>query len=92
MVAPKHRSRSLRRIKTRTPSGKVVIHYEKRKPNKAQCRLCGGELKAVPRVRASALNSLSKSKKRPQRPYGGNLCSSCMRKVLIEKARSEVSA
>ena len=31
---------------------------------------------------------LPKTKKRPERPFGGNLCSDCMRKIMKEKARS----
>ena len=87
MPAPNKRSRSLRRNQVRTPSGKVTLHYTKRTPNKAQCRTCGAELKGVPRVRATVLKRISLSKKRPERPYGGNLCSNCMRQLFIKKAR-----
>ncbi len=88
MPAPKHRSGTLRKIFTRTPSGNTVLHYSKRKPNKAQCRLCGAELKGMPRVRAIVLKRIALTKKRPTRPFGGNLCSGCMRSVFIKKARS----
>jgi large subunit ribosomal protein L34e len=28
------------------------------------------------------MRKLAKTKKRPERPYGGNLCSECMREVF----------
>jgi len=34
------------------------------------------------------MQKLAKTKKRPERPYGGNLCSKCMRSLMIDKARS----
>lgn len=91
MVAPRHRSGSLRKKFVRTPSSRVAVHRVKRKPGKAQCGMCGGDLKAVPKVRAMKLKTLAKTKKRPQRPYGGHLCSPCMRKVMIDRAREGVA-
>jgi len=34
-----------------------------------------------------ALHSMPKSQKRAERPYGGVLCSACMRRKIIEQAR-----
>jgi ribosomal protein L34E len=34
-----------------------------------------------------ALHSLPKTAKRPERPYGGERCSSCMRRLIIEQTR-----
>ena len=79
------KTRSLRRVKRKTPGGRVVIHYEKRKPGRAHCSSCGKVLHGVPRVRASYLRRFPKSQLRPERPYGGVLCSKCSRKVIIEK-------
>jgi len=31
--------------------------------------------------------NMAKTKKRPERPYGGVLCTRCMRKTMIGKAR-----
>lgn len=87
MPAPRYRSRTLRRKYVSTPGGRNVIHYEKRKPAKARCAKCGGKLQAVLRVRARQLKSIAKTMKRPQRPYGGMLCSSCTRKQIIQQAR-----
>ena len=87
MPAPKHKSRSLRRVFVRTPSGKNKIHYRKRKPSKSKCSSCSKILKGVPNIRATKLKRISKSKKRPSRPFGGELCSSCSRKELIKRSK-----
>jgi large subunit ribosomal protein L34e len=44
-------------------------------------------LQGIPRLRAVEIRKLPKSKKRPERPYGGYLCSECMRELFKEKAR-----
>jgi len=82
-----YRSRTLRRVYRKTPSSGVVIHYKKRKPKKSRCASCGNLLSGVPRERPYKMMKLSKTKKRPERPYGGYYCSKCMRKILIEKFR-----
>lgn len=81
------RSRGRRRVKVKVPSGKVGIRYERRKPKAAKCAKCGKPLHGVPRLIPSKLRKLAKTKKRPERPYGGYLCSKCMREVIKEKIR-----
>ncbi len=81
------RSRTLRRKHIHTPGGRNVIHYVKRKPSKPQCAHCGNVLQGVARVRANQLRTIAKTQKRPQRPYGGVLCSPCMRKHIIAQTR-----
>jgi len=88
MPAITHRSRSLRRVTRRTPGGRTKTHHKKRNPKIAHCGNCRGILNAVPRARPYIMRRLAKTKKRPERPYGGNLCSSCMRKVFIAQARN----
>ncbi len=89
MVRPALRTRLLRKVKKTTPGGKRVIHYEKRRPNPAVCAICKKPLKGVPRLRPSELKKLPKTKKRPERPYGGYLCSSCMKSQIKEKKLKE---
>jgi len=88
MVAPRQRSRSLRKIYVKTPGGKTTVHYKRQKPSIAKCGKCGSKLKGVVRARPYKMKKMAKSKKRPERPYGGVLCSNCMRKLFIEKAKS----
>jgi large subunit ribosomal protein L34e len=87
MPTGKHKSRTFRRVFKRTPSGKSKLFYLKRKPKKAHCANCGKVLAGVPRERPYKMKKLSKTQKRPQRPFGGNLCSKCSRLLILEKAR-----
>lgn len=88
MPAMRYRSRSYRRRQVRTPGGKTVLRYKKKKTNKHVCAECGKLLHGVPRGRPYEINKLAKSKKRPNRPYGGYLCSECVRKLFKREARS----
>ena len=88
MVRRALRSRSLRKISVKIPGGRVVRVYKRKNPAPAQCGKCGKALKGVPRLRPSKMQNLAKTKKRPQRPYGGVLCSVCSRLVHKQKAKS----
>lgn len=91
MTSPRFRSRTYRRVFIKVPGNKVNIHYKKRKPSKAQCGNCGISLAGVPRGRPLRIRNLPKTMKRPERPYGGVLCSSCMRNKIKEIIRSKIS-
>ncbi len=90
MVRPALRSKSLRRIHKRTPGGRHVVHYERRRPGPARCARCGRPLNGVPRLRPSKLRALPKTAKRPERPYGGVLCPSCLAELLRQQVRKSV--
>lgn len=81
MVRPAYRSRSRRRVYKRTPGGRTVVHYEKRKPSQAKCAICGRPLNGVPRGRPVELRNMAKTEKRPERPYGGYICANCLKKL-----------
>ena len=87
MPAPRLRSRSLRKIYRRVPGGRTVIQYKRRKPKAAICSNCGAVLKGIPRERPFKMRSMAKTKKRPERPFGGKLCSRCMRLEFINRVR-----
>ena len=87
MPRPSLRSRTLRRIKKRIPGGASVIHYLRRNPSPARCAACGRPLHGVASKRASGMKKLAKSRKVPSRMFGGNLCPSCARERLKERAR-----
>ena len=88
MVAPRYaKTRTFRRVKIRTPGGKTKISYRKRKPGKAHCGTCGAVLSGVPSERQHKMRKIPKTKKRPERPYGGVLCSRCMREKIKEAIR-----
>lgn len=90
MPQGRHKSRTLRRVYVKT-SGKTRIHYRQRKPSAAQCAHCGNNLQGVPRELSSIMRNLPKTAKRPERPYGGMLCSACTRLLLQKKARGELA-
>ena len=87
MPAPRLRSRSLRKVFRKVPGGRTSINYKRRKPKAARCGNCGAVLKGVPRELPYKIRSMAKTKKRPERPYGGVLCSKCMRQDIINKVR-----
>ena len=83
----KTRSRSLRRVYKRLPGGRLTVHFEKRKPQKAKCASCSRPLSGVARGIASRIRKLAKTERKPERPYGGYLCAPCTRERIIERVR-----
>jgi large subunit ribosomal protein L34e len=84
MVSGRHKSRTMRRVHVKVPGGATKLHYKLRKPKPAKCSMCGDVLKGVARERPVKMRNLAKTKKRPERPYGGILCSKCMRKKIVD--------
>jgi len=82
----KFKSRTFRRVKVKTAT-ETVTQYRKPKPSKAKCAGCGKVLAGVPHQRPYKMQNMPKTLKRPERPYGGVLCSSCMRKQIISEVR-----
>jgi len=90
MVKPGHRSHSQKRVFVTTPGGTSKVQYRKRQPSKAKCGNCGAVLKGTASDRPYKMQNMAKTKKRPDRPFGGVLCSKCMRSHIIQKARENV--
>jgi large subunit ribosomal protein L34e len=87
MLQGAKKSNNVRRIAKKTPGSRVVLHYERKGPGKAVCGKCGSRLHGVASDKPYKMRQLSKTEKRPSRPYGGVLCSSCMRELQKAKAR-----
>lgn len=87
MVKPFLKSRSYKKNYRRTPGGRTVVHYEKRKNTPMKCGKCGNILAGVP-VKDSERRKLPKSLKRPERMFGGVLCSKCLKIILKKIVRS----
>ena len=87
MPKPSRRSRSIRKVFRKGPGARVSLQYKKKKPNAAKCGTCGAMLKGIPRATPLKMGSMAKTMKRPQRPYGGVLCSKCLRTKIVEKFR-----
>jgi large subunit ribosomal protein L34e len=88
MPRPSLRSRSFRKVKIKIPGGANIIHYLKREPSKAKCGRCSRILHGVKSLRPSRMKKLPKSKKTTSRLHGGNLCPSCTKETIKEKART----
>ncbi|MEK6954614.1 MAG: 50S ribosomal protein L34e [Candidatus Micrarchaeota archaeon] len=89
MVRPSLRSRSAKSRSVRTPGGAVHSIYKPKKPGKAICALCGENLKGVPNRSTVGMRKLAKTKKRPERMFGGVLCAGDVRDLVREKIRLE---
>ena len=87
MPSGMHKSGRFRKIFVKTPGGRTTVHYREQKPSKAVCGNCKKLLAGMPRERPGKLVAFSKSARRPQRPYGGVLCSACMRQKFRMTAR-----
>lgn len=77
----------MKKVKKRSPSGRVSVHVKREKPSIAKCANCKSLLHGIPRLNPSEIKKLSKSKRRPERPYGGYLCSNCSREIFREIVR-----
>ena len=84
-----YRSRTLRRVFVKTPGAKINLQYKQRKPSKAKCANCGKQLAGVPRELPIKMANLPKTKKRPERIYGGVYCAGCTKAMLQQKVRGE---
>ena len=87
MVSGRYKSKTFRKVFRKTPGGKTVVQYKRRKPAKAKCASCKKVLPGTARELPCKMRNMPKTKKRPSRPYAGVLCSSCMRKKIIKKTK-----
>ncbi len=87
MVTVRYRSRTFRRIYVKKPGGDNIIQYKRRKNAKPQCAMCEAFLPGVARGTKAEVHALPRSARRPERPYGGTLCSACTRRTIIAKVR-----
>lgn len=78
MPRPAYRSRSLRRVKTRTPGGRTVVHYEKRAKGPPRCPITGLPLNGMNRK----IYRFGVSLRAPSRPYGGVLSHKALARAL----------
>jgi len=91
MPRPARRSRSLKRVKRKAPSGDVRIAYKRVRPSLAKCAECRKPLAGTVRARP-AKAGMAKTSKRPTRLYGGYLCAGCAKqKVKAERLYKFVS-
>ena len=88
MCPDRIKTRSFRRKQVRLPGNKVTTHFLRRPPQPAKCAHCKNPLTTVPRKLPKQMQKLGRAARRPSRPFGGFYCSSCMRAVMITRARA----
>ncbi|RLE77596.1 MAG: 50S ribosomal protein L34e [Thermoprotei archaeon] len=89
MPRPAHRSRTVKRVYVRTPGGRLVVHYRRRKVSPPRCAICGRALSGFPKM---TLREARKGHRPPGRPYGGCVCHECLAKALKSAVRGAYSA
>lgn len=88
MPQPHLRTRSKKRFKVTLPSGEGGTRYKKEVPSTILCSLCSQPLGGVPHATTAEIRKLNRSKRRVWRPYGGQICSNCLKKALRQAARA----
>jgi len=71
-----------RRI-VRTPGGRLVYQYVKKRRNVPKCGQCKDKLKGIRPTRPSERSRMSKRQKTVARTYGGVLCHKCVRERIV---------
>jgi len=79
------RTNSLKKIKKRLPGGLYVIHYKKEEPSSAICAECKKHLHGVASGSFTDVKNAPRSKKKPTRLYGGNLCAACTKNKISQE-------
>ncbi|MCH8906108.1 MAG: 50S ribosomal protein L34e [Candidatus Heimdallarchaeota archaeon] len=79
--------RSGKRKLVKTPGGRYYLKRIKKKPKYHHCATCTRKTLGMPRGTRVEIRRLSISQRTPSRPYGGQLCSPCLRRLMISKHR-----
>ena len=67
----------------------IIFYYTQgRKNAKLTSHKCEKVLPGTTNFVSKIKDKQSKTEKRPERPYGGVLCSKCMRDLIVKKARA----
>lgn len=67
----------------RTPGGRLVYQYVKKRRNVPKCGQCKEKLKGIRPTRPSERSRMSKRQKTVARTYGGVLCHGCVRERIV---------
>ena len=78
-----YNTRSNRRKITRTPGGKLVFQYLKKRPSVPKCPMTGIKLKGIKPTRPSDRPRLSLRHKKVFRAYGGVLSHRAVREKIV---------
>jgi large subunit ribosomal protein L34e len=67
------------------------MHYGRKRGAKHTCAVCSAILQATA-VKSKKLARLTKTQRRPERKFGGLLCSNCVESLVKEKTRLEMGS
>jgi len=67
----------------KTPGGRLVAHYHKKKGSVPKCGDCKLPMKGLKAVRPKDMMKLKKREKTVSRVYGGSRCGKCVRQRII---------
>ena len=79
------KSRSLKRVNVKTPSGKNVIHHKKRNRQLPKCAISKKPLRGIPRLTNTKFKNLNLSSKRVSRKYGGYMSSTALKEKILNE-------
>ena len=85
MTGTNFNSNSKNRVFKKTPGTNLHVHLTKSNPKGHFCGSSGAILNGIPKKTPNEFNKLSKSKKRPNRKYGGTFSHTVV-KTQLEKA------
>lgn len=78
-----YKTRSNRRVKVRTVSGKLVHRRIDKYSKKHRCHECGLVLSSIARMRPAEFSRQKVSERRVNRPYGATTCGGCVKEKII---------
>ena len=85
MTKTSFKSNSKRRVFKKSPGTRMNVHLEKSNPKGHYCGKSGAILNGIPKKTAIKFNKLSKSKKRPNRKYGGTFSHTVVKNTLEKR-------
>jgi large subunit ribosomal protein L34e len=71
----------------KTPGGRRVIHRQKFYKTGGTCAVTGAKLQLPRKAKHGTRRGVSRSAKRPNRPYGGVVSSRALRRGIIKASR-----
>ena len=78
-----YRTKSNRVRAIKTPGGKLVARYIKKRGAGPKCGDCGTRLQGLPALRPKEYKNLTKREKHVSRAYGGSRCAGCVRQRIV---------
>lgn len=89
MVQPSKRTRSVKKVKVRTPGSRTTTHFRSKKASKPKSAISKKPLSGVASGSATKLKNMPKSMKTPSRPYAGVLSPSELDELMRYVTRME---